>query len=149
MSRFPENGATVPSPSVKIVASARATISRRLLVAALAIGSAAMLACDRSAPVSVDLASELPKEPAYITGTIAEQTWTIYPNRLLVERTVGDMRTGAWVTLPPNTPVYWRDGRRGSLREVLAGRVVTVWVGGAELRSLPPQVSATTVVIER
>ena len=108
-------------------------------------------ACQRSTPTavdSVDLANVLPVGAAYITGTISASQLTT-TQRLLVERKVGDLTSGALISVPSDLPIYWRNGRRGLLRDLQGGRVITAWVGETELRSLPPQVSATTIVIER
>jgi hypothetical protein len=108
-------------------------------------------ACDGAPTGSaelVNLAAVLPAEAPYITGTIGSVDLTA-GTRLLVERTPASRETGALVEIGPNLPVYWRSGRRASSQELQVGRVITVWVSGAELRSLPPQVGASTIVIER
>lgn len=108
-------------------------------------------ACERattSAADSVDLSNVLPASAAYITGTIGSVDLSA-GQRLLVERTPGNRESGALVATPPSLPVYWRSGRRAVLQDLSVGRVITVWTSGAELRSLPPQVGASTIVIER
>lgn len=119
--------------------------------ALLALAMLVASACQRSTPTavdSVDLANVLPVGAAYITGTISASQLTT-TQRLLVERKVGDLTSGALISVPSDLPIYWRNGRRGLLRDLQGGRVITAWVGETELRSLPPQVSATTIVIER
>lgn len=43
----------------------------------------------------------------------------------------------------------WRDGRTASVRELRVGRRVMVWATGVELRSLPPQVIASAILLTR
>ncbi len=108
-------------------------------------------ACERATTTTaepINLAAVLPATAPYITGTIGSVN-AMPGFRLLVERTPGMIESGALVGTPSNLPVYWRNGRRASNQELQVGRVITVWVSGAELRSLPPQVSASAIVIER
>ena len=107
-------------------------------------------ACERNATIAesvVDLAVVLPANAPYIIGTIGSVD--VARARVLVERSPGVLESGALVGVHSAQPIFWRDGRRGSLENLQVGRVVTVWVSGAELRSLPPQVSASAIVIER
>lgn len=132
----------------ELQAGARLSWERRssLYVAALLIFGA----CERSRATTevVDLSVVLPVNAAYITGTIGSVDRAA-GTRLLVERTPGIRETSALVATTPTLPVYWRSGRRASTKDLQVGRVITVWTSGAELRSLPPQVGANSIVIER
>lgn len=128
---------------------ARATWIRSAILLAVALQTFA--GCDRALTTSaepVNLATVLPASAPYITGTIGSVDLQV-GTRLLVERSPGIRETSAVVTTAPNLPIFWRNGRRASSEELQVGRVITVWVSGAELRSLPPQVGASTIVIER
>ena len=109
-----------------------------LIVAALATG-----ACGEAlAPVAP------PADQAYIRGVVT----TVDADRVLVE---GESPLPehpldrAWVTIPREATLRWYDGRSARSRDVVPGRVVTVWVTGAELRSYPVQVTAVYIALER
>ena len=131
----------------------RAVSARRILQGAFVVCSMAALGCQRSTTPGDDpvaLVNVLPTEASYITGIITQRdSANLGSLRVLVERTAGDRASGALVSLPYDLPVYWRNGRRGTVRDLQIGRTVTAWVGPTELRSLPPQVFAILIVVER
>jgi hypothetical protein len=136
---------------------------RPFLAAVLAAGVVAGVVACRSATAPapgarVDLASVLPASPAYITGTVVERGSRLGREPSVLVATdprdpVGEPRDGdgnrsAHVVLGAGVLVVHRDGRRAGADDVQPGRVVTAWVGPAELRSLPPVVTGRVLVIE-
>jgi hypothetical protein len=55
----------------------------------------------------------------------------------------------AVVTIHPDSLLVFRDGRAASADELTVGRTIAVWVRGPELRSLPPQVTGSAILVER
>ena len=86
----------------------------------------------------------------YITGRITNR-WTHHNGalRLLVEAPDPEaVRTGAAVvTVDDDAVVLRSDGSGAGPGSLQVGRVVTVWVTGGELRSLPPQVRGTAFLL--
>lgn len=133
---------------------------RTLVAAALMAGGA--LACRNStAPVpgaQVTLASVLPAEPAYITGTVVERGSRLGrdpsvlvatdPRNPVADPSDGRGDRSAHVVLGAGVLVVHRDGRRADADALQPGQVVTAWVGPTELRSLPPVVFGRVLVIE-
>jgi hypothetical protein len=127
-----------------------------------AVLAAGVVACrNATAPAPgarVDLASVLPASPAYITGTVVERGSRLGrepsvlvatdPRDPVAEPRDGDGNRSAHVVLGAGVMVVHRDGRRAGADDVRPGRVVTAWVGPAELRSLPPVVTGRVLVIE-
>ena len=98
-------------------------------------------------PAILALRSDTP----YIAGTIVHR-WTSQGDlKILVE--VPDHHEArvraAVVTIDPDAVIVWPDGSRPGARALQVGRFVTVWVTGAELRSLPPQVRGTGFLLHR
>jgi hypothetical protein len=55
----------------------------------------------------------------------------------------------AVVTVHPDSLLVFREGRAASADELTVGRTIVVWVRGPELRSLPPQVTGSAILVER
>jgi hypothetical protein len=49
----------------------------------------------------------------------------------------------------PDALIVWEDGRGATRDHLQRGQVVMVWVTGPELRSMPPQVSANGLILQR
>ena len=124
--------------------------SPSLLLAALL----SLAACDRSSTVA---GTTLPpgfserSDVPYISGSIVERTDVNGVTTLLVRVPRGTTARvpEARVTVGSPVIVKWTDGRAASPRELRVGRRVTVWVTGAELRSLPPQVTGNGFLLTR
>ncbi len=134
----------------------------RPLIAALLVAHGAAGCRSATAPTPVaqaDLASLLPASPAYIVGTVVERGNRLGngpsalvatdPRDPVADPSDRDGNRSAHVVLGADVAVVHRDGRRATVDDVQPGRVVTVWVGPAELRSLPPVVFGRVLVIER
>ncbi len=107
----------------------------------------------RSGPTEDD---QLPAEFAvrsdtpYITGSIIERTERTGDLRIRVRSGDSAARVPeAIVTVLPGAVMRWTNGSRASSADLQPGRSVMVWVTGAELRSLPPQVSGNGFVLRR
>lgn len=87
----------------------------------------------------------------YISGTILERTDINGQIRLRVRVPRGTMARvpEAWVTVAPSALIKWRDGSTASVRYLHVGRRVMVWATGAEMRSLPPQVTGNAFLLTR
>jgi hypothetical protein len=113
-----------------------------------------LTACDRSsAPTDPMLPpgfAERSDRP-YIAGSIVERSDANGEVRLLVRAPRGATLgvPEARVTVGARALMKWTDGRVASPRELRVGRRVTVWVTGPELQSLPPQVTASALLIAR
>ena len=128
-----------------------------LVVALLAVSA---VACQNAAAPSSEahLEAFLPKESAYITGTVIEHGNRLGPDPSVLVATnprnpLADPsgRRGdrsAHVVLSGDVVVVRRDGRSASVSDLQPGRVVVVWIGATELRSLPPVVFGRVLVIE-
>ena len=55
----------------------------------------------------------------------------------------------AVVTVHPDSLLVFRVGSRASPAELTVGRTVVVWVRGPEMRSLPPQVTGSAILVGR
>lgn len=138
----------------------RPFLAAALLGAALQVGGA--LGCRDATPPAaeslVNLASVLPKGPAYITGTVVERGSRLgaEPSVLVATNPLnpqadpldGTGDRSAHVVLGAGVTVVHRDGRRAGVDDLKPGRMVTAWVGATELRSLPPVVVGRVLVIE-
>jgi hypothetical protein len=137
---------------------------RQLLTAVLVAAGACRSATAPSPGAQLDLASVLPAEPAYITGTVVERGSRLgdgRPSALVatdprdpvadpIDRNgVGNPNRSAHIVLGTDVTVVHRDGRRARVDDLRPGRVVTAWVAPTELRSLPPVAFGRVVVIER
>ena len=131
---------------------------RPLVAVALLAGGT--LACRNATTpgAEVDLASVLPAEPPYITGTVVERGSRLGrgpsvlvatdPRDPVADPLDRDGNRSAHVVLEAGVTVVHRDGRPAGADDVQPGRVVTAWVGPTELRSLPPVVYGRVLVIE-
>ena len=138
--------------------------SRRVVRTSLrrALPLLAAAACSPAAPAAApDLALEalpptlaLRSDSPYVTGTIVRRDEADGAPRLLVRSAEGASVSAsrvpeAVVRVHPDSLLTSRDGRAAPAGELTVGRVVTVWVRGPELRSLPPQVTASAILVER
>jgi hypothetical protein len=121
-----------------------------LLGLLLPLSACDQAAVDSTAPLPAELAAR--RDAAYISGRIIDRTAPEGgPIRLLVRapRDAAARVPEAIVTVLVTAKVFRGDGTRGSTDDLRAGRTVTVWVTGAELRSLPPQVTGNGFLLGR
>ncbi len=103
---------------------------------------------EETLPLEFQVRSDVP----YIRGTIVERTELATGQlRIRVRARPGkDVRNPeALVTVLPDAIIRWANGRHGTREQLRRGQVVTVWVTGPELRSMPPQVSANGLILHR
>jgi hypothetical protein len=108
------------------------------------LGSVAFSRCsDATAPASTVLTSD----PFFIRGSITE---TGHPWGTLVrgEGSPPYPVTAAFFTVGPATVIQHADGSAASVADLTVGRELTLWITGAILKSLPPQVGARLIVIK-
>lgn len=124
--------------------------------ARLLAGALLLAGCGRGAPTSAD--GELPAAAArdnlpYVSGVVTvREDAADGVLRVRVHARSGAAkatRLEALVTVHPDSLIQWRDGRPASTSDLRLGRLVTVWVQGPELRSAPPQVTGSVVLLER
>ena len=98
-------------------------------------------------PIGFSQRSDVP----YIIGRIVRRTTENGQTRLLVRARDGSSSRvpEAVVTVGSATLMKWSDGDAATRNALRAGLTVMVWVSGAELRSLPPQVTADAVLLMR
>jgi hypothetical protein len=126
-----------------------------VLAALLAAGACSPSSAAAPAPDSglLPQALALRSDTPYITGTVTRRDEAGRTLRLLV-RAAADASpsaartTEAVVAVHPDSLLVHRDGRAAPPRELVVGRAVTVWVRGPELRSMPPQVTASAILLE-
>jgi hypothetical protein len=123
-----------------------------LVAAALsAIALAALPACggERASGLPSQLAvrSDVP----YVRGTVTARRASGSAAVIRVRDEPGSEArvTDALVTVRAEAMLLWRDGRRAGIADLQVGRKVIVWTRGAELRSMPPQVAADAILLER
>jgi len=140
----------------------RAAVVARLLPLAVAAaacgGDAPATASDAppdGMPTGLPFALAVRSDTPYITGTVTSRavsaTGTL---RVRVRARDGaepsQARVGeADVTVHPDSALVWRDGRAARPSDLTVGRAVVVWVRGPELRSMPPQVTGSAILVER
>lgn len=131
----------------------------RPVLVLLAVSAAACQ--NATAPASqaqAHLEALLPRESAYITGTVIERGNRLgqdpsvlvatNPRNPLADPSERRGDRSAHVVLSGDVVVVRRDGRSAGVNNLQPGRVVMVWVGSTELRSLPPVVFGRVLVIE-
>jgi hypothetical protein len=104
-----------------------------------------------------DAVSGLPSELAvrsdvpYVTGIVVARGLDGANPRIRVRDEPGSTARvkEALVSVGPGVTLLWRDGRHASAANLLPGRRVIVWARGPELQSLPPQVLADAILLER
>lgn len=124
--------------------SARAARYLRIL----ALATVMSLACSTTSTGPKSMASESP-DPPYVRGRIADSR--LVEGGGLRLRVEGRVRgpDEAIVSVAPGVSVRWADGSAASVGALAVGQAIAVWTTGPELRSLPPQVSANAIVLER
>ena len=127
--------------------------------AAPLLGAALLLAACRPAasapePGMLPFALAVRSDTPYVTGPIAERS--VEPSgtvRMVVRaRSTEDgssRHAAAVVRVDPDSLLVWRDGSAARPADLVVGRQVAVWVRGPELRSLPPQVTGSAILVER
>ena len=86
----------------------------------------------------------VPDEPPYVRGTIT----SLAPDgRVLVAEPSDEACGGALVSVNRSTDILWEGGGRAARADLRVGTTVEVWTTGVELRSCPPQVTATVIVV--
>ena len=105
-------------------------------------------AADEALPMEFQIRSDVP----YIRGEIVERTVSASGElRLHVRALPGaeSRNSEALVTVLPEAIIRWANGKHGTREQLRRGQVVTVWVTGPELRSMPPQVGANGLILHR
>ena len=130
------------------------TLRRPLhLLALLLIALLPLVGCSSSPTRAEDA---LPMEFAvrsdrpYIRGRIVEREELPAGDlrlRVRVPEGVEAKTPEAIITVLPNAILRWADGDVATRAQLVVGRMVTVWVTGPELRSLPPQVGANGLML--
>ena len=117
------------------------------VVAALLAGCGGSTPSEAMLPIGFSQRSDVP----YIIGRIVRRTTDGGQTRLLVHARDGSSSRvpEAVVTVGSTTLMKWSDGDAAMQDHLRVGRRVMVWVSGAELRSLPPQVSADALLLMR
>ena len=100
---------------------------------------------DAMLPIGFSERSDVP----YIMGTITRRWDESGRTRILVHVPRGtEARVPeAVVSVGSGVLIKWRNGRSASVRELQVGRSVMVWATGGEMRSMPPQVSASAILL--
>jgi hypothetical protein len=122
---------------------------RRRTCRALALLLLAAAGCSRdpTGPPSLPPEFAILSSSPYIEGRIVERESTVVL-RLLVRSTSGrSVVPEAVESVPAGARLLWPDGRVASPDDLRAGRAVLVWAAGPELQSLPPQVTASRVLV--
>ena len=127
--------------------------------AARLLGAALLLTACRPAaappePEALPMALAIRSDTPYVSGPIAERS--VEPSgtvRMVVRaRSTDDgssRHPAAVVRVHPDSLLVWFDGRAARPEDLTVGRAVRVWVRGPELRSLPPQVTGSAILVER
>lgn len=98
-------------------------------------------------PSQLAVRSDVPYVRGTVTARRASGTAAVIRVR---DQPGSDARvTDALVTVRPEATILWRDGRTAGVGDLRVGRRVIVWARGAELRSMPPQVTADAILLER
>ena len=144
------------SPSPRVLSSRRRA---GLLASGLAGLVAGALACSPSAVApdraTLPLALAVRSDTPYVSGTITDRTVEASGTvRVRVRAPAGagvaEARVPeADVRVHADSVLVWRDGRPARPADLGVGRVVVVWVRGPELRSMPPQVTGSAILVER
>jgi hypothetical protein len=118
-----------------------------LVVAGVLAGCGSSTPAEATLPIGFSQRSDVP----YIIGRIVRRTTENGQTRLLVRARDGSSSRvpEAVVTVAPATLMKWSDGDAATRADLRVGLGVMVWVSGAELRSLPPQVAADAVLLVR
>jgi hypothetical protein len=146
----------LPEPAMSRSARRRTAATFALLAAAACSPSSSSSPSTEPAsdadllPLALVVRSDTP----YITGTIVRRDDDRASVRVRVRAPDGTSVSAARVpeavvTVHPDSLLVFRDGRAAAPAELIVGRTVVVWVRGPELRSLPPQVTGSAVLVER
>jgi len=128
-----------------------AVVARLLPLAAAACGGSAPATASDALPFALAVRSDTP----YITGAVTSRgDAAAGVLRVRVRAREGAEPSQARVveadvTVHPDSALLWRDGRPARTSDLTVGRAVVVWVRGPELRSMPPQVTASAILVER
>jgi hypothetical protein len=109
-------------------------------------------ACGREPVSALPLEFQIRSDVPYVRGVIVEKRSTDTGGTTIhVRHQGGDpaMVTDAIVSLPDKLLLRWEDGAPAAPADLRLGRRVTVWVTGPELRSLPPQVTGSAILLAR
>ena len=128
-------------------------LAARLTAAAL-LAAACRTAATDPAPDVLPFALALRSDTPYVAGPVVERSEeTTGTVRLVVRARRTDdgssRHPAAVVRVHPDSLLVWRDGRAARPADLTVGREVTVWVHGPELRSLPPQVTGSAILVVR
>ncbi len=102
---------------------------------------------DAMLPIGFSERSDVP----YIMGTITRRWDEGGRARILVHVPRGtEARVpAAVVSVGSGVLIKWRNGRSASVRDLQVGRSAMVWATGGEMRSMPPQVAASAILLTR
>ena len=128
----------------------------------VALGIALSAGCTRTTTNAVDNTAadpaddELPSQVAvrsdvpYIRGPITSRSSESGRFRVLVKAApkTANGEPAAWV-FPTGATLVWRDGSPATVADLRQGRKVVVWITGPVLESLPPQATASAILIDR
>ena len=109
-------------------------------------------ACGREPVSALPLEFQIRSDVPYVRGVIVERRSTDARGATIrVRHQGGDpaMVTDAIVSLPDKLLLRWEDGAPAAPADLRLGRRVTVWITGPELRSLPPQVTGSAILLAR
>lgn len=145
--------------------SRRPTRSPLAAPSALAAALATLLAACGSAaepeagaapsPEALPFAFAARSDTPYVTGrVVAREERAGAPVRIRVQARAGVEPSQARVpeavvAVHPDSLLRWRDGSAARPADLAVGRAVVVWVRGPEMRSLPPQVTGSAILVER
>jgi hypothetical protein len=137
----------------------RRRLDRRSAVVARLLPLAAAAACGGSAPATASdalpFALAVRSDTPYITGAVtsrADAATGVLRVRVRAREGAEPSQARvveADVTVHPDSALLWRDGRAARPADLTVGRAVTVWVRGPELRSMPPQVTGSAILVDR
>ena len=135
----------------------RRRLARRTTAAALL--PIALAACGGGAPATepgmLPFALAVRSDTPYITGTVvSREVARDGAVRVLVRAAAGAEPSQsrvpeADVRVHADSALLWRDGRAARPSDLTVGRGVVVWVRGPEMRSMPPQVTGSAILVER
>ena len=128
----------------------------------LALGLAIAAGCTRTTTNAVDVPADEPTDDdvpgviaarsdvPYIRGPITSMETDHGRLRVLVKAAPKQPNgeASAWV-FPAGATLVWRNGTPASTGDLKTGRKVVGWITGPVLESLPPQATASAILIER
>lgn len=135
--------------------SARRRVATAAATSLLALAGLGACSDDRTPVVTDPLPPELAlrSDTPYVMGTIVRReageagSVRLHVRAPTDDPSWGGRRREAHVTAHPDSLLVRWDGRRAPLGSLAVGRIVLVWVRGPELRSEPPQVTGSAILL--